>query len=135
MPDQVYRAIIPIRPAPPPAARPPARKRGLHVRLVVRVSGGLSAATRQAARGEGLTVGAWVRRLLLDRLGMQSEADARSGRPVRMPEAHQAAIAAALRNLAAASAAAQSDDPASAIPAIQAARAILVPLALGRLAP
>ncbi|MDE4911228.1 hypothetical protein PQI07_11040 [Methylobacterium sp. 092160098-2] len=135
MSDQVYRAIIPIRPVPRPPARPPTPKRGLHVRLVVRMSGGLSTAIAGAARGEGLTVGAWVRRQLLDRLGMQSDADARSGRPVRMPEAHQAAIAAALRNLAAASAAAQSDDPASAIPAIQAARAILVPLALGRPAP
>ncbi|MBK3404181.1 hypothetical protein H0176_22245 [Methylorubrum populi] len=133
MHDRPYRAIVPIRPAPRLPSPPPASKRtGLHVRFVIRVSGGLSAAIGQAAQAEGVTAGAWARRLLLDRLGMQSEADERSRRPLRKPEAHQAAAATALRELATASAKVLADDPVATLRAIQAARAVLVPVALGR---
>jgi hypothetical protein len=107
----------------------------LHVRFVTRMSAELSEAIGRAARQDGLTGGAWVRRLLLERLDLQSADDARSGRPVRIPEAHQAAVAAALRELAEAGSAVRAGDEAEAAGRLQAARMHLIPLALGRAAP
>ena len=136
MHDRTFRPIMPILPIPTKPVPSPAPKRagrtGLYVRFVVRMSGDLSAAIGSAARRDGLTAGAWVRRLLLERLDLRSAADARSGRPVRVPEAQQAAVAAALRELAKASAAAAEEDRATTLDAIQAARSLLIPVALRR---
>lgn len=142
MHDAPYRPILPLPPVPPrtgPAPAPLAgvkkRRSGLHVRFVTRMSGELSAAIGRAARRDGLTGGAWVRRLLLERLDLQSADDARSGRPVRIPEAHQAAVAAALRELAEAGSAVRARDEAEAAHRLQAARTHLIPLALGQAEP
>lgn len=134
MHDARYRPIAPLPPASPrPKSAPSARKRrGLHVRFVTRMSAELSEAIGQAARNEGLTAGAWVRRLLLERLDLRSAEDARSGRPVRVPEAHHAAVAGALRELASAGAAVRTGDEVEAARALQAARVLLIPLALAR---
>jgi hypothetical protein len=96
------------------------------------MSGDLSEAVSSAARREGLTAGAYVRRLLLQRVGMQSAKDARSGRPVRKPEADQAAIAAAIRELASVNAALSLRDEAGARQGLHQARSLLIPLVVRR---
>ncbi|MCJ2096321.1 hypothetical protein MKK67_28030 [Methylobacterium sp. J-072] len=87
------------------------------------------------AHREGLTAGAWVRRLLLDRVAMQSPDDARSGRPIRRPEEDRSAIAAAIRELARVSTALSVRDEASAKQALNEARSLLIPLVVRRPAP
>lgn len=110
-------------------------RRGLHVRFVTRMSGDLSQAVAAAARDDGLTAGAWVRRLLLDRVGIQSAQDARSGRPIRKPAEDRIAIAAAIRDLATVSAALASRDEGAARRGLQDARTRLIPLVVRRPAP
>lgn len=107
-------------------------KRGLHIRFVTRMSGRLNAAVTAAARQDGLTAGAWVRRVLLERVDLQSPADARSGRPVRRPEEEIVAIASAIRMLAGATAALDGDDPAAVRTDLNQVRDLLVPLVLQR---
>lgn len=125
-------------PAPEPAPclqiALPARKRrrGLYVRHVTRMTGQLNAAMLRAAHKEGLTGSAWVRGLILDRIGMQSEEDSRSGRPVRNPDADHAAIAAAIRELAAVSAAVQLADTDGAKAGLDRARHLLIPIVVAR---
>lgn len=107
-------------------------RRGLHVRFVTRMSGDLSMAVTSAARNDGLTAGAWVRRLLLERVGVDSPDDARSGRPVRRPEADAKAISGAIRQLAAVSCAVSTNDKAAAQSALQEVRSLLIPLVVHR---
>ncbi|WP_243971680.1 hypothetical protein [Methylobacterium sp. J-072] len=99
------------------------------------MSGDLSEAVTTFAHREGLTAGAWVRRLLLDRVAMQSPDDARSGRPIRRPEEDRSAIAAAIRELARVSTALSVRDEASAKQALNEARSLLIPLVVRRPAP
>ena len=122
--------------SPQAPVAPVARTRkGLHVRFVTRMSGDLSQAVAAAAREDGLTAGAWVRRLLLDKVGMQSAQDARSGRPIRKPSEDRIAIAAAIRDLAAVGAALASRDESAARQALEDARTRLIPLVVRRSAP
>lgn len=123
-------------PAPPPASRSPsAKKKGLYVRFVTRMSGDLSDAVAAAAREDGVTAGAYVRRMLLDRVGVQSPRDARSGRPIRRPDEDAAAIAAAIRELASVTAAVAVSDEAAAKAGLHEARSLLIPLVVRRPAP
>lgn len=120
------KPVVGAETAPRPVRRPP----GLPVRFVTRISRELSGAIADAARREGVTAGAFVRRLLLERVAMQSAADARSGRPVRRPDDDAAAIAAAIRELAAVNAAlAMKDIPAARL-SLTTVRAILIPLVI-----
>lgn len=121
----------PIQPSPPSRTR----RRGLYVRFVTRMSGELSEAVTALAHRDGITAGAWVRRLLLDRVAMQSPDDARSGRPIRRPEEDHAAIAAAIRELARVSTALSVRDEASAKQSLQEARSLLIPLVVRRPTP
>ncbi|WP_204262766.1 hypothetical protein [Methylobacterium sp. BTF04] len=119
----------PVRAAatePRPVRRPP----GLPVRFVTRISRELSGAIADAARRDGVTAGAFVRRMLLERVAIQSAADARSGRPVRQPDDDAAAIAAAIRELAAVNAAISMKDLAAAKMSLTTVREILIPLVI-----
>ncbi|WP_411901630.1 hypothetical protein [Methylorubrum thiocyanatum] len=129
MPGHAGLPTIPMKPVSKAPSRP---RKGLYVRFVTRMSGDLSAAVAEAARRDGLSAGAWVRRLLLDRVGMQSPQDAKSNRPIRRPDADQAEIAAAVRALAGLSAALSVHDEAAARERLQEARAHLIPLAVRR---
>ncbi|WP_143103697.1 hypothetical protein [Methylobacterium gossipiicola] len=102
---------------------------------MTRMTGELSEAVTTFAHRDGLTAGAWVRRLLLDRVAMQSPDDARSGRPIRRPEEDHAAIAAAIRHLAQVSTALSVRDEASAKSGLHEARSLLIPLVVRRPAP
>ncbi|MCJ2006260.1 hypothetical protein [Methylobacterium sp. J-092] len=110
-------------------------RKGLYIRFVTRMSGDLSEAVSAAARDDGLTAGAYVRRMLLDRVGMQSPEDARSGRPVRRPDEDTAAIASAIRALGSVSTAVALRDEAAAKAALHQARMLLIPLVARRPAP
>lgn len=107
-------------------------RRGLPVRFVTRMSDGLSEAVSAAARQEGLTAGAWVRRLLMERVALDSARDARSGRPIRKPSDYEVAIGAAIRELGSVNAAIAGGDRHAAIAGIEAARASLIPLVVRR---
>ena len=110
----------------------PAAKRGLHVRFVTRMSGHLNDAVATAARKEGLTAGAWVRRVILERVDLHSPVDARSGRPVRRPEEEVVVIASAIRALGEVAAAFDGSDPAAVRTDLGRVRDLLVPLVLQR---
>jgi hypothetical protein len=116
--------------APDGAPRGPRRPPGLPVRFVVRMSRALSGAIADRAEREGLTAGAWVRRLLLETVEMQSKADSRSGRPVRRPDEDAAAISAAIRELAAVNAAISMKDLPAARMSLTTVREILIPLVI-----
>ena len=107
-------------------------RRGLQVRHVTRMTGALNAALLRAAHKDGVTGSAWVRGLILDRVGMSSEEDARSGRPIRDPNADHAAIAAAIRALAEVSAAVQLGDVTAAKAGLEQARGLLIPIVIAR---
>jgi hypothetical protein len=92
----------------------------------------LNKAVAVAARDEGLTAGAWVRRLLMERVSLDSARDARSGRPVRKPSDYEVAIGAAIRELGSVNAAIAGGDRDAAIAGIEAARASLIPLVVRR---
>lgn len=111
------------------------KRRGLHVRFVTRMTGDLSEAVTAFAHRDGVTAGAWVRRLLLDRVALQSPDDARSGRPIRRPEEDHAAIAAAIRELGRVSTALSIRDEAAAKQGLNEARALLIPLVVRRSGP
>ncbi|NEU12486.1 hypothetical protein G3T14_10100 [Methylobacterium sp. BTF04] len=100
------------------------------MRFVTRISRELSGAIADAARRDGVTAGAFVRRMLLERVAIQSAADARSGRPVRQPDDDAAAIAAAIRELAAVNAAISMKDLAAAKMSLTTVREILIPLVI-----
>ncbi|WP_156629675.1 hypothetical protein [Methylobacterium sp. Leaf85] len=96
------------------------------------MSGELSEAVAAAARRDGQTAGAYVRRMLLDHVGMHSPQDARSGRPVRKPDEDRAAIASAIRALGSLSAALSVRDEAAAQDRLHEARSLLIPLVVRR---
>lgn len=81
-------------------AAPTSDRPTLDVRFVTRMSRRLCEAVSAAARGDGLSSGAWVRRLLTERVGVRFELVARSGRPVHLPREEVAAISDAVRDLA-----------------------------------
>ncbi|KQO42505.1 hypothetical protein ASF08_12960 [Methylobacterium sp. Leaf85] len=112
--------------------RRPIKRKGLYVRFVTRMSGELSEAVAAAARRDGQTAGAYVRRMLLDHVGMHSPQDARSGRPVRKPDEDRAAIASAIRALGSLSAALSVRDEAAAQDRLHEARSLLIPLVVRR---
>lgn len=119
-------------------ASSPSRKaagRGLSVRFVTRMTPDLDKAIATAARQDGLTAGAWVRRALLERVAMDSPRDARSGRPIRKPSEYDVAIGAAIRELGVVSAAVSTDDGDAAKAGLDRARAVLIPLVVGRALP
>ena len=130
---------IPAHAGTPDDIQPPvllkAKRRGLHVRFVTRMSGDLSQAVTALAHRDGVTAGAWVRRLLLDRVALQSPDDARSGRPIRKPEEDHAAIAAAIRELGRVSTALSIRDEAAVKQGLHEARALLIPLVVRRPTP
>lgn len=68
----------------------------------------------------------------MERVGLQSDIDARSNAPSRKPEPDVAALAAAVRELAALSTALSLNDTAGARASVDRARRILIPLAVGR---
>jgi hypothetical protein len=67
----------------------------------VRLTAPLRAALTAAAKREGVTDGALIRRLVADALGVEAEADRASGPRVRIPPEEQAVLAGALRDLGA----------------------------------
>ncbi len=114
------------------SGQPPSRRGKLPIRFVTRMSVDLSRAVATAAREDGLTAGAWVRRLLLERVRMHSPADERSGRPVRCPGQDTIAISSAIRHLADVSGAVSVGDKAAAQTGLQHARGLLIPLVVRR---
>lgn len=124
-----------IRPNPgstiAPAADPRPTAGGrptLDLRFVTRMSRELGDAVAAAARRDGLTAGAWVRRLLLERVGLQSDLDTRSGRPIHLPAEEVAAISAAVRELASVNAAITLKDAPAAKAGLDRARHLLIPI-------
>lgn len=107
----------------------------LRVRFVVRISEELDRAVSGAARLEGTTAGAWVRRVLLDKVSLDSARDARSGRPIRRPSEYETAIGAAVRELGAINAAVAAGDRDAATAGLDRARAVLIPLVVCRSSP
>ena len=107
-------------------------RRGLHVRFVTRMSGELSEAVKLAAHREGITAGAWVRRTLLERIELRSEVDERSGRPLAATDEELADLATAIRELAGVSAAVSIGDRNAAKNGLNAARSLLIPMAVRR---
>lgn len=108
------------------------RRSGLPVRFVTRMSDSLNEAVAAAAREEGVTAGAWVRRLLMERVAVDSARDARSGRPIRKPSDYEVAIGAAIRELGSVNAAIAGGDRDAAIAGIDRARSVLIPLVVRR---
>ncbi|MCJ2117015.1 hypothetical protein MKK65_10610 [Methylobacterium sp. J-001] len=88
----------------------------------------LGDAVAAAARRDGLTAGAWVRRLLLERLDLRSDLDARSGRPIYLPAEQVEAISTAVRELASVNAAIATADPTAAKAGLDRVRALLIPI-------
>lgn len=119
----------------PPARRGRAKGATLDLRFVTRMSKDLGDAVAVEARREGLTAGAWVRRVLLDRVGMRSAPDARSGRPVHAPTEDAAAISAAVRELASVNNAIVLSDKAAAKAGLDRARELLIPIVMRRSGP
>lgn len=115
-----------------PPSRSRARLPGLHVRFVVRMSGEVSDAIKAAARREGITAGAWVRRTVLERLELRSERDERSGRPLVATDADLADVATAIRELAGVSAAISVNDKPTAKARLDVARCLLIPVVVRR---
>lgn len=107
-------------------------RRGLPVRFVTRMSDGLHEAVAAAAREEGVTAGAWVRRLVMERVSLDSARDARSGRPIRKPSDYEVAIGAAIRELGSVNAAIAGGDRDAAIAGLDRARGALIPLVVRR---
>lgn len=104
----------------------------LDLRFVTRMSRNLGEAVASTARSEGLTAGAWVRRTLLERVGMQSAADARSGRAVHAPTEDVAAVSDAVRELASVARAIVLADKAAAMAGLDRARSLLIPVVMRR---
>lgn len=119
----------PASPAVPVSA-PTGDRPTLDVRFVTRMSRQLCEAVSAAARGDGLSSGAWVRRLLMERVGVNSEIDARSGRPVHLPREEVAAISDAVRELASVNAAIALSDSPAARAGLDRARRLLLPVLL-----
>lgn len=113
-------------------ARRPARRETLDLRFVTRMSRTLGDAVTIAARREGLTAGAWVRRALLERVGMQSDLDARSGRPIHAPTEDVVAVSDAVKELASVNRAIALSDKASAKAGLDRARELLIPVVMRR---
>ncbi len=82
----------------------------------------LNDAITSAAREDGVTAAAWVRRMLLDRFAMISPSDERSGRPVRRAAEDVVAISNAIRHLADVSGAVSVGNRSAAQDALQSAR-------------
>ena len=114
----------------PPGAPPrgPLKPAGLEMAFVTRMSRELNTAVATAARADGLTAGAWVRGLILDRLAIVSAADRRSGRIVHKPAADTVILVAAIRELGAVGHALSCNDVPAAKAALKAAREALMPL-------
>lgn len=115
-----------------PAARAPSSRKGLAIRFVTRMSVELDRAIAERARGDGLTAGAWVRRVLLERVALDSARDAKSGRPIRKPGDYEIAIATAVRELGAVNAAIAGGETDAALAGIDRARSALIPLVVRR---
>lgn len=107
-------------------------RRGLAIRFVTRMSVDLDRAIAEHARRDGLTAGAFVRRTMLEKVRLDSERDARSGRPIRKPSEYEVAIAAAVRELAAVNAAVAAGDRDAASAGLDRARQTLIPLVVRR---
>lgn len=118
--------------ATPVASSRPRRRSGLPVRFVTRMSDDLSEAVASAARQDGVTAGAWVRRLIMERVALDSTRDARSGRPIRKPSEYEVAIGAAVRELGSVNAAIAGGDSDAAIAGLDRARGVLIPLVVRR---
>lgn len=107
-------------------------RRGLAIRFVTRMSEDLDRAIAEHARRDGLTAGAFVRRTMLEKVRLDSERDARSGRPIRKPSDYEVAIGAAVRELGAINAAMASGDRDTIVAAVDRARGLLIPLVVRR---
>ena len=119
-------------PTPPVPADPDGSPReagvGLDLRFVTRMSRPLGDAIAAAARRDGVTKGAWVRRLLLDRLDLRSDPDTRSGRPSYLPAEEIAELSAAVRELASVNFAIAAGDIVAAKAGLDRARGHLIPI-------
>lgn len=107
----------------------------LDIRFVTRMSRALGDQIAVAARGQGLTAGAYVRRVLLEHVGMNSPSDARSGRPVHAPTEDVSAISDAVRELASVNRAIALSDKAAAKAGLDRARELLIPVVMRRSGP
>lgn len=100
----------------------------LDLRFVTRMSRELGDAVAAAAGRDGLTSGAWVRRLLMERVALQSPVDARSRRPGILPSEEVVAISTAVRELASVNAAISLKDSPAARAGLDRARGLLIPI-------
>lgn len=100
----------------------------LDLRFVTRMSRELGDAVAAAAGRDGLTSGAWVRRLLMERVAVQSPVDARSRRPGNLPSEEIVAISTAVRELASVNAAISLKDGPAARAGLDRARGLLIPI-------
>lgn len=113
-------------PGAPP--RGPLKPPRLEAAFVTRMSHDLNTAVASAAKSEGLTAGAWVRRLILDRLALASAVDRRSGRPVHRLADHTVILVGAIRALGDVGHALSSKDIPAARISLTIAREALLPL-------
>ncbi|NEU14251.1 hypothetical protein G3T14_19270 [Methylobacterium sp. BTF04] len=95
---------------------------------MTRMSHDLNTAVAAAAKADGITAGAWVRGLILDRLAIVSAVDRRSGRPVHRPAEDTIALVAAIRALGDVGHAISSKDLPAAKASLATAREALLPL-------
>jgi len=100
----------------------------LSLRFVTRMSRELGDAVAAAAVRDGMTSGAWVRRLLMERVAVQSPVDARSRRPGHLPNEEVVAISTAVRELASVNAAISLNDGSAARAGLDRARGLLIPI-------
>ena len=115
-----------VLPGAPP--RGPLKRQGLELSHVTRMSRELGAGVADAARAEGITAGAWVRRVLMERLALRSSLDHRSGRPVHRPAEDTVILVGAIQALGDVGHAISSKDLPAAKASLAAAREALLPL-------
>lgn len=108
--------------------RGPLKHPGLELSFVTRMSRELGAGVADAARAEGITAGAWVRRVLMERLALRSSIDHRSGRPIHRPAEDTVVLVAAIRALGDVGHALSSKDVPAARASLATARETLLPL-------
>ncbi|MFC4172734.1 hypothetical protein ACFOYU_11775 [Microvirga sp. GCM10011540] len=114
--------------APPRAPRVDHRKLGGV--MTMRLSGDLRCGLQAAAKAEGITESALVRRLILDRLGLESDADRASGRRPRIPDQDLQVLAGLVREVGSLYGPARSQPPKidKIIGGLDRLRAALVPM-------
>lgn len=113
---------------PQPAAIDP---RKLASKVDVRLTAPLRAALTEAAKREGVTDGALIRRLVADALGVEAEADRASAPRVRIPPAELEALSTAVREIGALHQAAALGRSEEILAGLDRVRAVLIPVCVG----